>query len=354
MSNLSTSIEQAAGTYTAAELDPDYSWVAYNNDTIAFASGAITLVEYPRGVMVTGSLLAKDGVTYNLELIYGDTTDVDPSLGERINVTMTSGLQWQDYTAVAGQRWWYLTGQNEAYYISLSNADSAYTAAGTYTWEQMDKTYSYIVDMSDTTQIAFYSGTIEVAVDEFGKVTVTGELVAVDNNTYVLNLQYVNPKPETTVEILDRDAAFTDYTGSMFGLFSFSGCTADSTVGVQLIIDAQTVAGTYTEEDFDYQWAEYFGYSSILLKNAAGEWEPVNIYSATITIVDGGNGAYTLTADLLCYNNTLYKVTLLVPAETTGLEETVAAGKAAKILRNGQIYILKGDKIFNITGAAIR
>ena len=488
LSNLSTSIEQAAGTYTAAELDPDYSWVAYNNDTIAFASGAITLEEYPRGVMVTGSLLAKDGVTYNLELIYGDTTDVDPSLGERINVTMTSGLQWQDNTAVVGQRWWYLTGQNEAYYIALSNADSAYTAAGTYTWEQMDKTYSYIVDMSDTTQIAFYSGTIEVAVDEFGKVTVTGELVAVDNNTYVLNLQYVDPKPETTVEILDQDAAFVDYTG-VINLFSFSGCTADSTVGVQLVIDAQTVAGTYTEQDFDNQWAEYFGYSCILLKNAAGAWESVNIYSATITIVDGGNGAYTLTADLLCYNNTLYKVTLSVPEtdpykydeasdftatfstytvdesrlatmgsvyvigqneqgqvimmdvilsgtatglepgtysidnteevqtvyaglydaqeglvpsyagmvegqnltnvwylvsgtvnvdenlnivvnalnskgnaitvaltapEPTGLEETVAAGKAAKILRNGQIYILKGDKIFNIMGAAIR
>jgi hypothetical protein len=232
------------------------------------------------------------------------------------------------------------------------------------------------------------------------------------------------------------------------------------------------------------------GYSSLYVKNAAGAWESVSIYSANVTIVDGGNGAYTLTADLLCYNNTLYKVTLIVPAtdpykydeasdftatfstytvdesrlasmgsvyvigqneqgqvimmdvilsgtatglepgtysidnteevqtvfaghydaqeglvpsyagmvedqsltnvwylvsgtvtvddnlnivvnalnskgnaitvaltapeKPTGLEETVAAGKAAKILRNGQIYILKGDKIFNIMGAAIR
>ena len=38
----------------------------------------------------------------------------------------------------------------------------------------------------------------------------------------------------------------------------------------------------------------------------------------------------------------------------TGVEETMAAGKAAKVLRNGHFFILKGDKIYNVTGAVIR
>lgn len=40
--------------------------------------------------------------------------------------------------------------------------------------------------------------------------------------------------------------------------------------------------------------------------------------------------------------------------EPTGIEETIAAGKAAKVLRNGQIFILKGDKMYNVMGAVIR
>ena len=44
----------------------------------------------------------------------------------------------------------------------------------------------------------------------------------------------------------------------------------------------------------------------------------------------------------------------VVPTSTTGIEETIAAGKAAKVLRNGQILILKGDKMYNVMGAVIR
>ena len=43
----------------------------------------------------------------------------------------------------------------------------------------------------------------------------------------------------------------------------------------------------------------------------------------------------------------------VVPTSTTGIEETIAAGKAAKVLRNGQILILKGDKMYNVMGAVI-
>ena len=49
-----------------------------------------------------------------------------------------------------------------------------------------------------------------------------------------------------------------------------------------------------------------------------------------------------------------YAGCIYVPATETGIEETIAAGKAAKVLRNGQILILKGDKMYDVMGAVIR
>ena len=48
-------------------------------------------------------------------------------------------------------------------------------------------------------------------------------------------------------------------------------------------------------------------------------------------------------------------VTMVIPApDPSGIEETIAAGKAAKILRDGQILIRKADKTYNVMGATIR
>lgn len=44
----------------------------------------------------------------------------------------------------------------------------------------------------------------------------------------------------------------------------------------------------------------------------------------------------------------------VVPTSETGIDEIVAAGKAAKIVRNGQMLIIKGDKTFNAQGAIVK
>ena len=46
---------------------------------------------------------------------------------------------------------------------------------------------------------------------------------------------------------------------------------------------------------------------------------------------------------------------IFVPANGgEGFEEIIATDKAAKIIRNGQFFIIKGDKMYNVTGAKIR
>lgn len=37
-----------------------------------------------------------------------------------------------------------------------------------------------------------------------------------------------------------------------------------------------------------------------------------------------------------------------------GIEDVIAAGKAAKVVRDGQVVILKGDKVFNLQGAQVK
>jgi len=484
-------IEAVSGTYSASDLYASLSYVAHNQDTVGFASGTFTVEELPKAVLLTGSLLGQDGTLYHLDFIYGDTTAVDPSLGDTIEVTITSGLIWNDQTANAQAGWWQISGSNADYFITLSNAGKVTTAIGTFTADELDKEYSFIYaipadEEEDVQTITFALGSISIAIDEYGKVIVTGDLVGTDNNTYVLNLQYVEPKAETTVELTIPEGELQDYTAQ--GIFGISGYSADGTAYGQFIFDGSSVAGTYTKEDLDSYYT-----SGIWVANASGDFEYVDIYSASFTIVANNDGSYTLTGDVLCYNNTLYKVTLIAPAQEpvdqyegdtesdftaifstytvdesrlasmgsvyviaqneqgqyiildvilpgtadglvagtysinndeeemtvyaglfdadenspipsyatmvegqdtnlwylvegsvvvdadlnivvnaqnskgnqitvtltapedpTGLEETVAAGKAAKILRNGQIYILKGDKIFNIMGAAIR
>ena len=49
-----------------------------------------------------------------------------------------------------------------------------------------------------------------------------------------------------------------------------------------------------------------------------------------------------------------YGVIYVAPNSASGFEQIVAAGKAAKIVRNGQMLIIKGDKTFNAQGAIVK
>ncbi len=68
LSNLDLTITQAAGTYTAAELDPDYTYLLTETDSIWFVDGSITLAVSGETTTIKGDLVGKDGNTYRLNL----------------------------------------------------------------------------------------------------------------------------------------------------------------------------------------------------------------------------------------------------------------------------------------------
>lgn len=257
--------------------------------------------------------------------------------GEEIEVNIHSGLMWYDLVDSYG--FWQLVNEQ----LSISNTESD-EVAGTYNvGTDLDDEWTYLVPESGDT-VRFVSGSLVVAVADNGDVTITGSMVGDDGNTYKFDLFYSEPKPEKTVNISipdwDLDDTYLDY-----GLFALAG-EAENGDYVQIALwmpeDAADIYGEYTDEDLDDQYL--------------GSWleigeEELYIFSATIKIEEGAEGRALVTAELLCYNNTLYKVTTLVGE---GYDYIYGSKKAIKSIMNGQLIIEKNGVRYNANGAVIR
>ena len=268
--------------------------------------------------------------------VEGDTIDVT------INAITTPGaLVWTD--AVASEGWWQIMGATENYEFSLSNVSTTETA-GVYTIDDLDPKYSYITVMTatDTTDVTFVDGSVTVAVANDGTVTIVGALVGDDGNVYNFNLTYADPKAERLVNVTISNGTLYDGYAS-YGLYAVYGTADDKTAYVQLAIWAEEdFDGDFTEEDLDLQ---YVGSG---VQDADGSH---SIFSAVINVLPGeGEGVYSIMADLLCYNNTLYKVSMSI-GKTEGFENVDAAVKAIKRLVNGNVVIEKAGKKYNVNGA---
>jgi hypothetical protein len=265
--------------------------------------------------------------------------------GEEINVTISSltnpgHVFYAD--VIATQGYWDIYAYNDQYEIEISNIETT-EAAGTYTIDDLDANYTYIVPAEGDT-VHFTAGQVVLSITD-GVVNVAGQLTGDDNNIYNVNLTYKDPSAEQTVNVnIPKGVLYDGY--ATYGLYAVYGSAEDSTY-VQLAIWAeQGFQGEFTEDDLDNK---YVGSG---LKDAAGNSQ--QIYTAAITVTPGnGEGVYSITADLLCYNNTLYKVTMKI-GEEQGIEDVEAAVKAIKRLVNGQLVIEKAGKTYNATGAVVR
>ena len=258
----------------------------------------------------------------------------------KIEVTITEGVVFTD--AVEAEGWWQISGENDDYYVSLSNGNEVTKVAGKYTVDDLDAEYSFIYDYAIEDYIDLVSGSVEVVVADNGDVGVDGEFVGSDGNTYVLGMVYTEPTAKTTKNLVCEGVYEIDDEGDL----ELYGEAADGSNVTLVIAGASDVVGEFTEEDL------YFEYG--IVADAETEKE-VYIYKATIKIEVAGEGLYTLTADLLCYNNTLYKVTMTLEEYVEdALDNTTAASKFMKAIQNGTVVIEKNNALYNINGQTIR
>ena len=258
---------------------------------------------------------------------------------QTIDITIAEGVVFTDNVESDG--WWQIIARNDEYLVSLSNAGLVSVVPGTYDVAALDAEYSYIEIRATEEEIAFVSGSVTLAVDANGVVTAVGSFVGSDGNTYNLNFTYVEPKVESTVNIVINDAALYDMYAE-YGLMGVYGLDADSAYVQLAIFFEDSFEGDFTEEDLDYQ------YVGTGLVDAEGKSQM--IYTAAINVVANADGSYTITADILCYNNVLYKVTMTVPAGSA-VENVESSLKPVKVLNHdGQVLIIRDGKTYNVAG----
>jgi hypothetical protein len=264
---------------------------------------------------------------------------------EEINVTissLTNPGQVLYADVIASNGYWDIYAFNDQYKIEISNISTT-EAAGTYTIDDLDADYTYIVPAEGDT-VHFTAGQVVLSITD-GVVNVAGQLTGDDNNIYNVNLTYKEPFVEQTVNVNITEGVLYDGYAA-YDLYAVYGSAEDGTY-VQLAIWTEAgFEGEFTEDDLDNQ---YVGSG---LKDAAGKTQ--QIYDAAITVTPGAiEGAYTITADLLCYNNTLYKVTMSI-GNTEGFESVEAAQKAVKMIQNGNVVIIKNGVHYNVNGQVIK
>ena len=216
---------------------------------------------------------------------------------DAIRVEMSEGLLLTDMTADSTEGWWQVMGESEEYFVTLSNAGKVSQIAGTYAVADLDPDYSFIATAKDT--IKFADGSIKaskIAEDEY---TFVGNVDGKDGKAYYINLHYTAPQAKKTVELNCANAKLDDESYAFYGIFTLVGATADQTSGISLYVDMRDqMAGTYTTEDI------MVNYSYVYADEAYQQ-----IYSANFTIVEAEDH-YDINGEFLCYNNTLYKVSL--------------------------------------------
>ena len=282
--------------------------------------------------------------------------------GAEVEITIADG-SFSDYVESYG--YWMVEAQNVDYYISLSNDDMTIgQAAGTYSAADLYAEDSYI--LTETDSISFVSGSIVLAINVEGNAVVIGSLVGNDGKTYNLNITCQAPDPHMYDEDSDFNRNFASYTIDDQYLADDGDLmiTAKDESGYQIVLDLYVPTGATGLTAGAYPINDTYEANSV----AAGMYDSGNIYasyagkgdseglsnvwylvSGTVTVDENLN----ITIDALSSLGHSVKATLSADSGT-GIEETLAAGKAAKTLRNGHILILKGDKTYNVLGTRIR
>ena len=117
---------------------------------------------------------------------------------------------------------------------------------------------------------------------------------------------------------------------------------------VYVVLDSETIEGTFTYNDNLSSWTK-------VGRNANDSYITSG---STITINAKGNGVYTISGNLLCQNEYTYILKAFdfsYVDVATGIEDVQSDKvQSTKVLYDGQMYILKGEKIFDAQGKQVK
>ena len=167
------------------------------------------------------------------------------------------------------------------------------------------------------------------------------------------------PTEVTTINLTATTIKVEDYTADYGVVYIELGDEDGNWVSLEFIassydgtlpagtfeISASEAEGTFYASpggDDEYDYGCYVGIMN-------GEYyNPYYLISGTVTIDAEGN----ITVAATSYNGSTINATYV--AESQGIEETLAEGKAVKVIREGNVRIMKGDKTFSVMGQIVK
>ena len=214
-----------------------------------------------------------------------------------------------------------------------------------------DSISSIQIKSKGTNQYSFYGGTLTCTDVDLNYQAVYGKkrIEAVhyyhfsDNDGQGISFGYDESSKE--VELTANSAAVeTTVNGIEITLQTKDSNNIAYTVYV--VLDSETIEGTFTYNDNLSAWT----------KVGRNTNDSYITSGSTITINAKGNGVYTISGNLLCQNEYTYILKAFDFSQVaTGIESIQpSAVSNQKMLIDGQMYILKGEKIFDAQGKQVK
>ena len=242
-----------------------------------------------------------------------------------------------------------------ATYTVAGSSETAFGTAWTPSIEANDMTLVEGLYQWEKTDLTLPAGTIEFKVCEDHAWTncwpsQNYQLAIPEAGIYTITITFNADSKEVNAVATKTGSAVVVPSIAMHG--NFLGSWAD-TENFTVVEGNETAVLTLNLAAGNYEFGMRIGGSGNWTSNGAAftRENPSAVVVAgqgNLTLAADKEGTYTFTWTY--ETNTL---TITFPT-TTALDNTAAQEKATKILRNGQIFIIKGDKMYNVMGAVIR
>ncbi len=275
------------------------------------------------------------GNTYNINLTF--------FAPEVPNATVNLDFEGEAYFSRMSLDGFYFYADNDQYiasmYINSENIEGNFVSA------DFDRQYTgvYKIVGKDTIHLgAPFTSKADIKLVD-GVYNIAAEfLTSADSVLYKVTMKFTKPYAKTTQQVNLQNALMADYIED-FGTVDMQAAPQDSAYVISLSVMTEKIVGNYALEDLDL----YYSFVAV-----AGEF--YDIFEAEFSIAAGENGTYIYKGWLLATNNVKYEFT--ISAEELTAVENFKADKAGtvKFVEDGQMYILRDGKIYNMLGAEVR
>lgn len=246
-------------------------------------------------------------------------------------------------------------GETKNYYIYVDDKNFTVTLdilgkklAGTFTAENGDfdtyYTNAYQIVGKDTTLMAYRQVEAVITENKDDYTIVANFYMKADNAIHQFKATYIKPAAKETKTLDIADAKFTDYR-DWYGDYYILAAPSDSSVIFLLDIYSMELEGTFTEQDLGAE------YTMVVDGDKTYGIDLANLNFALNT----DETAITISGEILA-NSVLYKVTIYCQVvEETAIHQVseVQTMTNGKILRNGQILIVKDGQLYNLLGTKV-